>query len=467
MNVRTKFTILISLASFISVAFFSLHIYVELKEELYELIDIELADSANAIYNQLESAGKHDTLPVLEHPGFLLQNYWLHVYTEPGRTLLATALVQHTDIPVPETNEAYFVTLSIPHKYLSIPNSEKDEVANDRVKLRAQMFSRQVAGEQVIVHIAKPVLLLNAELQEILLDMTWSNSLTILIIVITAYLVAGWILRPLASINRKIAEIREQSLHERIPLGKSRDELYTLSASLNQMFDRLENSFRRQRDFIGNAAHEMKSPLTILMLGHEEMLAANPEAEIRNSLEKQLHSMQRLNKLIRDLLSIARLEQQETLIREPIMLQELITSILEDYIDITSAKNISVTTSLTPLTISADHEKIQRLLINLVDNATKYNFPLNGHIHILSKRVHDSAVIEITNSGTTIPPEDIGHLFKQFYRVEKSRSQAYGGTGLGLTIARRIVEMHGGSIDVSSAAETTTFTVILPHALLS
>jgi signal transduction histidine kinase len=182
------------------------------------------------------------------------------------------------------------------------------------------------------------------------------------------------------------------------------------------------------------------------------------------SLEKQLYSMQRLNKLVRDLLKIARLEEQDTLKKELVDLKELITNILEDYAAITSVRGICITTQLEPLTISADYEKIQRLLINLVDNGIKYNHPLNGRIKVCTKKVKGSAVIEVTNDGKTIPPTDIQHIFKQFYRIEKSRSQAYGGSGLGLTIALRIVEMHGGSIEVSSANEATTFTVTLPHA---
>lgn len=466
MKVRTQFTILISLASLVSVVFFSSHLYTELQEELYELIDFKLADAAESIYSQLETA-ENTPLPTLEHPGLLLQNYWVHVYTESGRNLLATKLVQKANIPAADTNRAYFVTRPIPHEYLTIPASEKNEVLNENVKLRVRFFSRTVAGERVYVHIAKPVLLLNAELREILQDMTWGILITILLIVTTAFFVAGRILRPLSGINRKIVEIREQSLNERIPLGKSRDELYTLSSSLNSMFDRLENSFRRQRDFISNAAHEIKSPLTILMLGHEEMLAANPEKEFRNVLEKQLHTMQRLNKLIRDLLNIARLEQQDALTREPVELDVLIHTILNDYAEIISATEISVTSRLERLTVSVDYEKIQRLLINLVDNAIKYNHPQNGRIDILTKKMKDSAVIKISNSGKTIPAADIKQIFKQFYRVEKSRSQAYGGTGLGLTIALRIVEMHGGSLDVASADGTTTFTVTLPHAVLN
>lgn len=463
MNVRTTFTILISLSSLVSVAFFSLHIYTELREEIYELMDLELENAASSIFQKLAEAPETS---LLQSPTILLEDYWLRVTAQSGRTILTTRLVQYGDIAPGKPGKPYFVKLAIPHEQLNIPDSEKEEVAGVAVKLRALSVSRPVGRETVTVQIAKPVLLLDAELREIMVDMLISIPLTILVIIATAYLVAGRILRPLTAINQRIARIREHSLHERIPLGKSRDELYILSSSLNSMFDRLQHSFARQREFIGNAAHEMKSPLTILMLGHEEMLAANPEPELKNVLEKQLHSMRRLNKLIRDLLSIARLEQEDTVVREQVDLPQLLNQVLENYSEIISARNIQVSTILEPLLISVDQEKIQRLFINLLDNAIKYNLPDNGMLQLEAGQLPDGVFVAIANSGKEIPPEDSAHIFRQFYRVEKSRSQAYGGTGLGLTIALRIAEMHGGTISVTSAGGITTFTVTLPHSLI-
>lgn len=243
---------------------------------------------------------------------------------------------------------------------------------------------------------------------------------------------------------------------------KSKDELHSLTTSSNSMFDRLEHSFQRQRDFISNASHEMKSPLTILMLGHEEMLSNNPPKDIRNDLEKQLFIMQRLNKLIRDLLSISRLEQQETLLRKPIDLTKIIHGILEDYAHILIAKRIKVTTQIPKMMFCADHEKLQRLFINLIDNAIKYNHDLDGQLDIEATQKNLSIVITVTNSGPTIPVEDLPMIFNQFYRVEKSRAQVYGGTGLDLTIAQRIVEIRGGSIEVTSEKGSTTFLIFMP-----
>ncbi len=468
MKVRTTFTLWIALTSMASAIFFSMFVLHEMKEEFGEIIDYELTDIAEAVFTNIASVAvtgsntPHIQPQTINYP---LSHFWIRVADGSGRIIYATKLAETTDIPVTANNHGYIVLRNIPYDQIWIPEDELAELkgtVDHKVKLWARFFTRTIGGQDYSVHIAKPLLLISVEFNEIVRELAAGIVLTILLILVVAYLVAGRILSPLVSINNMIRQIRETSLNTRIPLRKSKDELYTLSASLNAMFDRLENSFTRQRDFIGNAAHEMKSPLTILMLGHEEMLANEPKKEIRHALEKQLYSMQRLNKLIRDLLSIARLEQQDTLRRELIDVEAKILDILEDYKEITREKRITVTTKLEPLTIAADSDKIHRLLINLLDNAIKYNKELDGTLDIAACRVRDEAVITVTNSGKTIPPEDIHHVFKQFYRVEKSRSQAYGGTGLGLTIALRIVDMHGGTLDVNSTGGITTFTVTLP-----
>lgn len=260
-----------------------------------------------------------------------------------------------------------------------------------------------------------------------------------------------------------IREIREKSLHKRIPLNKNKDELHNLTTSLNSMFDRLEHSFNQQREFIGNAAHELKTPLTILILGHEEMLSSNLPVHQTQELEKQLSNLNRLNKLVRDLLSIARLEQQDSLQRELTDISLVISNSLDDFSDIIKAKRINVLAELPSYSIMVDKDKIQRLFINLIDNGIKYNLEQDGQLIVRVNGAEDKATITVSNTGEQLSEEDSQLIFKQFYRVEKSRSQTYGGSGLGLTIAHRIVEMHGGKISVKSDDKSTTFTISLPR----
>ncbi|MGB3212088.1 MAG: ATP-binding protein [Desulforhopalus sp.] len=126
-------------------------------------------------------------------------------------------------------------------------------------------------------------------------------------------------------------------------------------------------------------------------------------------------------------------------------------------------EQLKVTPQGAPVIFHGDRDKLHQLFINLIDNAIKYNHDIDGRLDIILLNKKSSICIIVSNSGPTIPKEDIPQLFKQFYRVEKSRSQAYGGAGLGLTIAKRIVDLHGGSIEVTSENNYSSFTITLPN----
>ena len=251
-------------------------------------------------------------------------------------------------------------------------------------------------------------------------------------------------------------------MHKRIPQRKNQDELSALTQSLNSMFDRLEHSFKRQKDFVSNASHELKSPLTILRLRLEDLLTTPLNDEVRKEISALLETTQKIQKLVHGLLDISRLEQQDTIHREQFDLTELIREVLDDYDDIFTARNIGVTIPSEKLFISADREKLRRMFINLTDNAIKYNHPCNGTITVRVEHLDGSLKVSMANSGEPIPEKDISLIFDQFFRVEKSRSQHYGGTGLGLTIVKKIAELHGGSVNAQSDSGQTTITVILP-----
>jgi two-component system, OmpR family, sensor kinase len=273
-----------------------------------------------------------------------------------------------------------------------------------------------------------------------------------LIILLLSYKLAGKILTPLVDINRMAKEIREVSLHKRIPLGPSPDELQELSISLNKMFDRLQYSFQRQREFIGNAAHELKSPITLLMLSQEEMLMNEKLPSPANqAVMKQLDTTRQMSHLVRNLLDLSRLEQQEKLNRKSINLTTLVSRVLTDYADLFTAKNIKIENQMPKERyLNGDPEKLFRLLINLIDNSIRYNFEKNGLVIIENRDASKGLFLEIFNTGPPIPDKDLDLIFEQFYRVEKSRSTAHGGSGLGLAIAKKIVERHDGIICITN-----------------
>ena len=465
MRIRTKFTLWISLVSLSTTILASLFVYIELLEEPYKLIDRELYEVVGAALNAVDFSQPAETGRRLEKLDYHINRYWFKIIDENEKVLYSSSLAQLFDIPRRTDKRKFFFKQKISPAQLWIDPGDLDElneITDDVVNFRVVVVSRDTPAGPCVVMIAKPLLFFDMELQELRSRLGWGICGTVVLVFLVSYFLAGRLLRPISTINHLIRMIREQSLNRRIPLGDSRDELHVLSTSLNMMFDRLQYSFTRQKEFIGNAAHELKSPLTILMLGHEEMLAANPPEKVRQEMEKQLNTMRRLSRLVRDLLDISRLEQGESCQRQPVRLDQIIDQVVEDYHELLQARRITVDIDTATASLLGDPEQLLRLMINLIDNAIKYNLAADGRIVVRTEKNKGQTVVTVANTGPTIPDGDLPRIFDQFYRVEKSRSLAYGGSGLGLTIVKRIVELHGGNITAASDNGWTTFTVVLP-----
>ncbi len=465
MKIRTKFTLGISLVALVMTVIFSTIVYTQLVRESYKFVDKELNVMAEAIFGDLDFRSTGQERQLAQHSSYLIERYWLKIVDNSGKVVFVSPLAEKFDIPSRHDKSKYLFTAKVPLSALWIDPDDRHElkeITDDTVKFRVRVLTKRRAEETYTIFVAKPLLFLDLELYELITRLAVSLATTGFLIFLISYFLAGGLLRPLTTINQDIKEIRDNSLDRRIILGRSRDELYTLSESLNQMFDRLHNSFQHQKEFIGNAAHELKSPLTVLMLGHEEMLAANPPEPLRQEMEKQLHTMHRLSKLVRNLLEISRLEQNETCAHEPINLYQMTSQVLDDFREILQARDITVTCEMAESSLRGDPEKLLRLLINLIDNAIKYNVGKNGEIRISFRKTRDQLHLTIANTGPEIPAADLPRILDQFYRVEKSRSQLFGGVGLGLTIVRRIIDLHGGSIAITSSGGWTSCNIVLP-----
>jgi signal transduction histidine kinase len=460
MKIRQKITLWISGTALLAAVSFSSHIFLELLEEPIRLIDRELAHMAESLFEQGKSSGNERwTINETKLP-YSPNRYWIKVFDGESHVLYQSSLASFTDIEPAGDKTRYNVEKTISRKLIRL-----DQDAHDKVEFRVREIKVQEGGRILIMRIAKPIEELEEELLELLREVGAGLAVCTLLIVLVSYQLAGRIMQPVVSINRLVGEIREKSLDRRIPVGEHRDELAALAISLNQMFDRLQYSFEQQKEFVGNASHELKSPITLLLLTQEELLLKPglPEG-MRKDLQRQLDTMRRMNKLIRNLLDLSRLEQQESLHLETLDLAGLIKMVLEDYRDMLAATQIKVSTDFPGnLPLQGDPEKLQRLLINLIDNAIRYNKSRDGLINISVQHANGFLCLKLANTGQVIPPEDMERVFDQFYRVEKSRSAVHGGSGLGLTIARKIVELHNGTISISSKDGWTEVTVALPE----
>ncbi len=462
MKIRTRIAIWIAAVALLTGVGFSGYVVYDLLEVPYQLLDNELQRMAQALSRLAETAPAY--LPqavagaVLPFPA---DQYWIKISDPAGRPLYQSRLAAL--IPIDTGGPSGFRSLekTIPKKVVDLDQDSEQEV------MFRVLTVRREGGPWTSLVIAKPIENLETGVQDLLLEISAALAFFVLLVVAASYFLAGQILQPIVRINRTAREIGESSLDRRIPLNSNHDELHDLAVSLNLMFDRLQFSFARQKEFIGNAAHELKSPITLLLLSHEELLQANQLPEQAHAeLLRQTDTLRRMSRLVKNLLDLSRLEQEGKLQRRRVDLHRLLTGVAGEYEPLLHSRDIRVDSSLPPeLTVDGDEEQLQRLFVNLLDNAWRYNRREDGRIRISGRRQDGTVTVEVANTGTGVPAAEAELVFEQFYRVDKSRSPTGGGSGLGLTIARTIARLHGGEITLASAPDGwTRVTVVLPAA---
>ena len=271
-------------------------------------------------------------------------------------------------------------------------------------------------------------------------------------------------LKPVDKIAQTAKKIGEGDLSQRINVN-TKDELGRLAATLNEMIGRLEKAFQRQKQFTSDASHELRTPLAVIEA--ESTLALQkerPPSDYRQSLETVSREARYMSSLIDQLLTLARADAgKEQWNFAEVELSKLITNLSTDVEALCQEKGLSFQLSQTQdLVVKGDEARLRELFMNLLDNAIRYT-PAPGTVSLSLRREGQMAVIAITDTGIGIPAKDIPLIFERFYRVDKSRSRAEGGIGLGLAICRHIAEAHGGKIEVESQVGAgSTFSVWLP-----
>lgn len=296
----------------------------------------------------------------------------------------------------------------------------------------------------------------------------------VLILVPVAMLLSaggGWLLarRSLSTIGEiatTASRISSQNLGERLRARGTGDELDDLVHTINSMLDRLDRSFGEIRRFSADVAHELRTPLCA-MRGECELLLSRPHSseDYREALERFAEQFDRLNRLANDLLLLARFEAKPSLCgRGRVDLGELLRGLGELFDALAEHGGVQFRVCAEKsIHVSGDRALLQQAFSNLVHNAIQYTRP-GGEVAVSLEEDGSWAVVSVRDTGVGIPAEDLPHVFKRFYRVEKSRSRHTGGSGLGLSIAKRVVEVHGGSIQIQSrSGHGTNVEVRLPR----
>jgi heavy metal sensor kinase len=307
--------------------------------------------------------------------------------------------------------------------------------------------------------------LVDAAQGALLIVLVGGGVLAVALAAVIGYFSAGRALRPLNAVTQTAIQItRADDLSRRIPLTRTEnDEVGRLITAFNETLERLERLFNAQRRFMADVSHELRTPLTAIR-GNVDLLRRMGQADPQ-SLEDIKSETERMTRLVGDLLLLAQADAGNLpLAREPVELDTLLLEVGREAQVIAGHVSLSVG-DMDQATVIGDRDRLKQVILNLVTNALKFT-PEGGKVTLCLSHVNNWARLTVTDTGLGIPPEDLPKIFDRFYRVDKARSRVMGGAGLGLSIAQRITQMHGGRIEAASEGEGqgTTFAVWLPLA---
>lgn len=277
-------------------------------------------------------------------------------------------------------------------------------------------------------------------------------------------------LRPLVAMERASRRIAEGALSLRLDVPPTQDEIGRLARAFNSMVAQLDAAFQRQKRFVADVSHEMRTPLTALGGGLEMLLlgADRGDPAATGRLLRGLYAeVERMRRLVEDLLTLARLDEGQTVVRPELMdVGPLLGEICEEAEQLARGQTLSCEVSANLPRVRVDGDRFRQILLAVLDNAVKYT-PAGGSITLSAHRAEDNGIaIEVRDTGVGIPSDALPHVFERFYRVDQARgreSPRAGGSGLGLSIVKSLIEAQNGHIAiVSESGKGTTVTISLP-----
>lgn len=345
------------------------------------------------------------------------------------------------------------------------------ETESDLAEHPIRILTYPVVEQGNIVHLIQ----VGANLQEmentlrdLLVVLAIYSPLAVLILTFCGWLLARGALSPLDRIIREAQRINAEHLSVRLPVGKTQDEIAQVAETFNATLDRLEEAFKKVRQFSADASHELRTPLAILRGETEVALRwAKDTTEYRQTLESNLEEIDRMGRIIQDLLTLSKSEAGES----PLVVGEFsLTDLLQDlYLQgktLGDPKGIAVSLNLQvteDIRMKGDKLRLHQMFLNLVSNAVKYSLA-GGKVEITLALQEPEVMVAVSDTGIGIAEEHLPHIFDRFYRVDEARNREEGGAGLGLAIVKWIVDAHHGRIEVDSApGQGSTFAVYLPR----
>ena len=428
-----------------------------LRHNLFDLVDDGLEEQIDDLKNFLQSQPKDRPLAKLqeevnetyaiEHSG-----EYLEVYAENDRLIYRSSFLQaHPSVLLPPDQVKR-----------PILRSRKIDDRPFRFSFQKMEINGHTFTVEMGVHADDVV-----ETLHLFRFYLWMFAPVLLLVAAGGgYWLSRRALSPVDSLARTAREISGTNLNRRLQKLDTGDELQRLSDTLNEMLDRIESAFLRITQFTADASHELRTPVSLIRTEAELALRrSRGEAEYKESLRHILLEAERTTALLEQLLSLARTDSgREALHLQPVDLRQTLRTVVDGWQQVATIRNLQFSSSLDApeSSVMGDETLLRRLADILLDNAFKYT-PSPGSVRLSLEQSANSAVITVRDSGVGIAEEEQSKIFERFYRVDKARSRAQGGAGLGLAIAQWIVTQHRGSIRVESQPGSgTTFRVELP-----
>lgn len=433
-TLRFRFAIWISLFLLLILVAFSLFLYRNLERNLSNAMDDSLRANAMQVAAFIELQDTDPSTQPLQD-----RSISVRVFNPSGEKVYGAGTYQdmHTPSELTLAEEETYKTFTDPFD------------SEDKVRLFSSPVLRDgeavgtVQTIQSLERVAEP-------LEQLLILLGTGVPLFVILVGAGGYWLAGRALAPIDHITETAAQISTDDLSTRLDLPPTHDEVGRLASTFNVMLSRLEEAFRREKQFTSDASHELRTPLAATRTIAETTLnRPRSAAAYEEALTDILDEVLRMQRLAEDLLRLARQEGFDTAqTTERVNLSELLQDVVDSVRPLADAKGLRLTCSTVEnLVVEGDTGALIRLFMNLLDNAIKYT--LSGSVIVTAQRGDKGlAEVMIRDTGIGIPGNHLPHVFERFYRADPSRAAT--GTGLGLTIAQAIADAHGGALTIQS-----------------
>lgn len=469
LTLRARLAIMVALVFGLMLMVYALAVYLLIRDrfiaELDHRLDQELEIAERSIGRNTE--GKlywqyaHQPEGTAHHDGgkYRRNVAWLDVWLADGQLALRhqDAASVSGDAPVLPLNVAQMGLHS-----LELPGE---------VHLRLLQRQIPLAGERLVLRAALREDDFSQGLTAVFWGMVGGLPFALLMVAVGGYWLAGSGLRPISRMADGAQDIHAGRLDARLPVDNPHDEPGRLALAFNDLLARLEAAFREMRRFTADASHELRTPLTVIRsVGEVGLRQPHSAEEYRDIIGTMLEEVDRLTLLTALLLELTRTESgQVTLEHKPFDLCDLLRDAASFMGVLAEEAQVNITLDLPthPVQVDGNWVLLRQALVNLLDNALKHS-PSGATVAVACRAGDGQAEITVSDQGKGIPPEQLPHIFRRFYRADTARTREAGGFGLGLAIARQAVEAHGGGIGAESVpGKGSVFRIVLPVEVAS